>query len=299
MMRREVAANRIRASLVELYAALGSGLQEQRAILEPLLAATKSAAATAAAPAVLSQTAASSAFFISSLSNGLALADSMGTSPAAPESAQKLESALKQLLWTLSEGAEHISWWQNPNYRDTMPTAFLDSYSSTLLVGPSGSKAPILHAEDIKIGLFLLGPDQDYPYVLLHAPCPLLPLFEGSICLLFPLIANFTTLVSIYPATPLLLRRAHHHPAAEAYVVLSGKECLWRQSRSPFQARRPGDFIYHCENEVHAMRTAREPLLALWAWTGDITTNARWCKPPPRRQTSEKNEDEHTARSRL
>ena len=58
---------------------------------------------------------------------------------------------------------------------------------------------------------------------------------------------------------------AHSHPARELYLVLDGEDYL---------ARPPGDFLLHTERQSHAMRMGADGLLALWAWTGDLETEA-------------------------
>lgn len=61
---------------------------------------------------------------------------------------------------------------------------------------------------------------------------------------------------------------AHRHPAVELYAVVSGT-AAWTLGGVTTQ-RPPGDFVLHPAQAVHAMRTAQEPLLALYSWTGDI-----------------------------
>ena len=71
----------------------------------------------------------------------------------------------------------------------------------------------------------------------------------------------------------------HNHPAQEVYTVLSGR-AKWRQSSEVsggvWQEKQSGDFIFHDSLEYHAMHTdiEREPLIALYAWYGDINTDA-------------------------
>jgi len=59
----------------------------------------------------------------------------------------------------------------------------------------------------------------------------------------------------------------HHHEAEELYVVLSGI-AAWTQGDAPWRDRPPGTVIHHASGEPHAMRTAAEPLLALYVWHG-------------------------------
>jgi len=59
----------------------------------------------------------------------------------------------------------------------------------------------------------------------------------------------------------------HHHVAEEIYVPLTGGT-EWRMGDGGFRARDAGEVIHHASNVNHAMRTGREPLLALYTWRG-------------------------------
>jgi mannose-6-phosphate isomerase-like protein (cupin superfamily) len=65
----------------------------------------------------------------------------------------------------------------------------------------------------------------------------------------------------------------HAHPATEHYFVLSGS-AFWGLGDSPPTVRPPGSLIYHPSGIAHEMRTAKEPLLALYLWQGDLGTAA-------------------------
>lgn len=67
-----------------------------------------------------------------------------------------------------------------------------------------------------------------------------------------------------------LLYPAHRHPAVETYLVVSGTAAWTAEGVTRDQP--PGTLILHPSNAVHAMRTAYEPLLAAYAWTGDVGT---------------------------
>lgn len=59
----------------------------------------------------------------------------------------------------------------------------------------------------------------------------------------------------------------HHHLAEEIYIPLTpGTE--WRMAGRPFALRSAGEIIHHASDVPHAMRTGREPLLALYLWRG-------------------------------
>jgi len=59
----------------------------------------------------------------------------------------------------------------------------------------------------------------------------------------------------------------HHHAAEELYLCLSGT-AAWGAGDAPWRDRPPGTVIHHASGEPHAMRTAAEPLLALYLWHG-------------------------------
>ncbi len=64
---------------------------------------------------------------------------------------------------------------------------------------------------------------------------------------------------------PHLTYPAHRHEAEEIYVPLSGT-AQWRHGADDWHERAPGSVIHHARNEPHAMRTGRDPLLALYLW---------------------------------
>ena len=61
----------------------------------------------------------------------------------------------------------------------------------------------------------------------------------------------------------------HSHAAEELYFILSGT-AEWTRDGINGQPEPPGTLIRHASHEGHATRTLAEPLLALWAWRGDI-----------------------------
>jgi hypothetical protein len=64
----------------------------------------------------------------------------------------------------------------------------------------------------------------------------------------------------------------HAHSAVELYLVLGGT-AEWRRGAEPWTRRPPGAFILHPSRIDHAMRTATEPLLALFAWHGVLESD--------------------------
>jgi hypothetical protein len=68
---------------------------------------------------------------------------------------------------------------------------------------------------------------------------------------------------------------AHSHEAEELYLPLAG-HASWRSATSDWRLRAPGTWIHHPSWTTHAMRTAREPLLAAYVWrAGDLTAKSR------------------------
>ncbi|MDJ0778978.1 MAG: dimethylsulfonioproprionate lyase family protein [Gammaproteobacteria bacterium] len=59
--------------------------------------------------------------------------------------------------------------------------------------------------------------------------------------------------------------RDHRHEAREIYLVLTPGSCWSLDSGDWFDVK-PGDLIFHDSWQMHAMRTADEPLLAFAAW---------------------------------
>ena len=59
----------------------------------------------------------------------------------------------------------------------------------------------------------------------------------------------------------------HHHVAEEIYIPLTGGT-EWRMGESGFRQREAGEVVHHASNVSHAMRTGKEPLLALYIWRG-------------------------------
>ncbi len=79
---------------------------------------------------------------------------------------------------------------------------------------------------------------------------------------------------------------AHRHEAEEIYLPLSGA-ADWRQGDAIWRKRPPGTLIGHCSEEIHAMRTGDEPLLALYLWqSGRLSQKARLEPADAARQTS-------------
>ncbi|TIV69427.1 MAG: transcriptional regulator [Mesorhizobium sp.] len=59
----------------------------------------------------------------------------------------------------------------------------------------------------------------------------------------------------------------HHHIAEEIYIPLTGGT-EWRMGEGGFHVREAGEVIHHASNVSHAMRTGKEPLMALYIWRG-------------------------------
>jgi Dimethlysulfonioproprionate lyase len=68
---------------------------------------------------------------------------------------------------------------------------------------------------------------------------------------------------------------AHSHEAEELYLPLAG-HASWRSAGADWRLRAPGTWIHHPSWTTHAMRTAREPLLAAYVWrAGDLAAKSR------------------------
>jgi hypothetical protein len=62
----------------------------------------------------------------------------------------------------------------------------------------------------------------------------------------------------------------HRHPPEEIYIAMSRGE--WRQASNPWHEPGIGNLVYNPPNIVHAMRSADQPLLAVWfLWTAQTS----------------------------
>jgi len=59
----------------------------------------------------------------------------------------------------------------------------------------------------------------------------------------------------------------HFHDSVELYHVLHGT-AYWKRGEEDWLPRKAGEFILHDRDQVHAMRTGDDPIIALWAWYG-------------------------------
>jgi hypothetical protein len=84
---------------------------------------------------------------------------------------------------------------------------------------------------------------------------PKAPFKSSSVCLGLTLIGPET----LYPS--------HAHPAIELYYVAAGT-ATWIADGIPSR-NPPGAYILHPSQIVHAMQTHREPLLAVYSWSGE------------------------------
>jgi hypothetical protein len=67
----------------------------------------------------------------------------------------------------------------------------------------------------------------------------------------------------------------HRHEAEEIYIVLTG-DAEWLQGDAVWRRHPPGSVVHHRSEEMHAMRTGEEPLLALYLWrSADLNQKAR------------------------
>ncbi len=72
---------------------------------------------------------------------------------------------------------------------------------------------------------------------------------------------------------PQVFYAKHQHAAEELYLVLNG-EAAWSVDDNDMSIRAVGELIHHAANQPHQMKTNNEPLLAMWAWLGDIDSSS-------------------------
>ncbi len=87
-----------------------------------------------------------------------------------------------------------------------------------------------------------------------------------------------TMRLGLYLQRPKIDYPGHAHDAEEFYFILSGS-AHWRVDTRHFTST-AGDLIHHPPQAVHAFHTHDQPLLAVWAWLGNI--NGRyWFEASP------------------
>jgi len=62
---------------------------------------------------------------------------------------------------------------------------------------------------------------------------------------------------------------SHKHAAEELYYPVSGT-ALWQKDSGPFEPVTSGTLIHHLTYQPHATTTLEAPMLAFWAWLGDL-----------------------------
>ena len=62
----------------------------------------------------------------------------------------------------------------------------------------------------------------------------------------------------------------HHHPAEEIYLIIAG-EAEFATEGNPPKLLKPGDTVFHAENQPHNMTTREKGVLAWVQWRGDMS----------------------------
>ena len=79
------------------------------------------------------------------------------------------------------------------------------------------------------------------------------------------------SVMGIYPWRGRALSRSRRHGGTAARR--HGGTAEWRRGDAPWVRRPPGAVILHRSQIGHAMRSLDEPLLALYAWHGDLESD--------------------------
>lgn len=88
------------------------------------------------------------------------------------------------------------------------------------------------------------------------------------------LVRSDALLLGIFLIGPRAFYPDHSHAADEVYYVIAGRG-EWRKGDGPFAGHGPGGLIEMPSFEPHAIRTGAEPVLMVYAWTGDIAGEYR------------------------
>jgi len=62
----------------------------------------------------------------------------------------------------------------------------------------------------------------------------------------------------------------HHHPAEEMYFILAGEAEFATEGNAP-KMLKPGDAVFHAENQPHNMQTREKGVLAWVQWRGEMS----------------------------
>ena len=63
------------------------------------------------------------------------------------------------------------------------------------------------------------------------------------------------------------------HPAEEIYIMLAG-ECFWKRGDAPYCCERSNGRSYHPSLMPHASKTEDQAFMSVYAWIGDLSTDA-------------------------
>ena len=63
------------------------------------------------------------------------------------------------------------------------------------------------------------------------------------------------------------------HPAEEIYIMLAG-ECFWKRGDFPYCCERTNGRSYHSSFMPHASKTKDQAFMSVYAWVGDLSTDA-------------------------
>ncbi|HZD66031.1 MAG TPA: dimethylsulfonioproprionate lyase family protein, partial [Acidimicrobiales bacterium] len=95
---------------------------------------------------------------------------------------------------------------------------------------------------------------------------------EPSPLLVAPTVRSGVLLLGPHTSYP-----PHRHPAEEVYLPLGPAQ--WRRGWEPWRGEPGGALVHHRPSVAHAIRTGDRPLLAVYAWCGDVTTPSRLTAP--------------------
>lgn len=74
----------------------------------------------------------------------------------------------------------------------------------------------------------------------------------------------------VYLQNPHTFYLSHRHEAVELYLPMSGT-ALWQKDAEPFELVKSGTLIQHSTYQPHATETGATPMLAFWAWLGNLS----------------------------
>ena len=100
-------------------------------------------------------------------------------------------------------------------------------------------------------------------------------IFKSHVELVGPdgLVKSESVRLGLYGMLPNSEYGVRKYPAEEIYIMLAG-ECFWKRGDAPYSCERSNGRSYHPSFMPHASKTESQAFMSVYAWVGDLSTNA-------------------------